>query len=105
MSPGLVFIRSYRRLQLRRALHWGTQSEEASNFSELRRQINSSYLEREPSDYNFVVERRSDKDKNEMQRRQKIGLANKGRVPWNKGKKHTAGTFLSHCGVLSFVEI
>lgn len=30
----------------------------------------------------------------ESQRRRKIGLANKGRVPWNKGRKHSAGIFL-----------
>ncbi|GKV02077.1 hypothetical protein SLEP1_g14559 [Rubroshorea leprosula] len=30
----------------------------------------------------------------EIQRRRKIGLANKGKVPWNKGKKHTAETCL-----------
>ncbi|XP_071691909.1 uncharacterized protein [Rutidosis leptorrhynchoides] len=97
LSHGLVFVRSYRGLQLCRAFHWGTHSDEESNLLELRRQINSSYLDSEPfvdevNLNNFVVERRSDKDKNEMQRRQKIGLANKGRIPWNKGKKHTAET-------------
>lgn len=28
----------------------------------------------------------------EMQRRRKIGLANKGKVPWNKGRKHSEET-------------
>lgn len=27
----------------------------------------------------------------EKERRIKIGLANKGRVPWNKGRKHSKG--------------
>ncbi|KAI3803518.1 hypothetical protein L1987_31673 [Smallanthus sonchifolius] len=91
VSPGLQFARSFRGLQLPRAFNWSPHSEEASNFSELRSQLNSNYLERFHLD-NFVVEKRSDKDKNEIERRQKIGLANKGRVPWNKGKKHTAET-------------
>ncbi|KAI3712102.1 hypothetical protein L1987_70651 [Smallanthus sonchifolius] len=97
VSPGLVFVRPFRGLQLHRAFHRDPHSEEASNFSELRDQLKSNYLEREPSDKetglnNFVIEKRSDKDKNEIERRQKIGLANKGRVPWNKGKKHTPET-------------
>lgn len=30
-------------------------------------------------------------DDPELLRRRRIGLANKGKVPWNKGKKHSAG--------------
>lgn len=30
-------------------------------------------------------------DYKEKERRRKIGLANKGNMPWNKGRKHTAG--------------
>lgn len=33
----------------------------------------------------------SAKSDNENERRRKIGLANKGNVPWNKGRKHSAG--------------
>ncbi|XXG85071.1 hypothetical protein AAC387_Pa11g0233 [Persea americana] len=32
------------------------------------------------------------KDHKEMRRRRKIGLANKGKTPWNKGRKHSAET-------------
>ncbi|XP_062011548.1 uncharacterized protein LOC133728152 isoform X1 [Rosa rugosa] len=34
----------------------------------------------------------SNKDYKERERRKKIGLANKGKVPWNKGRKHSAET-------------
>lgn len=37
----------------------------------------------------------NDEDYKEEQRRRKIGLANKGRVPWNKGRKHSAGNLFS----------
>nr|XP_043624423.1 uncharacterized protein LOC122595995 [Erigeron canadensis] len=92
VSPGLVFVRPFSRMKLCRAFYWGTHSEETSSLSELRHQFNSSYLESEQSNNEAHFEKRSDRDKNEMQRRQKIGLSNKGRVPWNKGKKHTAET-------------
>ncbi|KAK4849761.1 hypothetical protein QYF36_000605 [Acer negundo] len=38
------------------------------------------------------LEYRGEKYQKEMERRRKIGSANKGRVPWNKGIKHTAET-------------
>lgn len=96
LSPNLVYVSSSREGQLRRLFHCNTHSNKASNFLESRNQFNSSYLERESTaketdSDNFFIEQRSDKDKNEMERRMKIGLANRGRVPWNKGKKHTAG--------------
>lgn len=31
-------------------------------------------------------------DDPELVRRRKIGMANKGKVPWNKGRKHSAGS-------------
>lgn len=43
------------------------------------------------------------KNDKELERRRKIGVGNKGRVPWNKGRKHSAGdyhrdfVFLSKC--------
>ncbi|PSS05855.1 hypothetical protein CEY00_Acc19125 [Actinidia chinensis var. chinensis] len=33
-----------------------------------------------------------DEDQKEIRRRRKIGLANRGKVPWNKGKKHSKET-------------
>ncbi|KAL8242625.1 hypothetical protein R6Q59_012927 [Mikania micrantha] len=94
VSPGLICVRSFRWLQLCRAFHWDPR---APNFVELRNQLNLDYLESETSDKEIhlnrrIYEKRPDRDKNEIERRRKIGLANKGRVPWNKGKKHTLET-------------
>ncbi|KAK8507413.1 hypothetical protein V6N12_072675 [Hibiscus sabdariffa] len=42
----------------------------------------------------------------EEQRRRKIGLANKGRVPWNKGRKHSAGNnALNHIRLKKFWDV
>lgn len=43
--------------------------------------------------YNDPLEIVDRKILKERIRRTKIGLANKGRVPWNKGRKHTAGNY------------
>lgn len=39
----------------------------------------------------FLEAKLSDMKTKEEERRRKIGLANKGKVPWNKGIKHTQG--------------
>ena len=35
-----------------------------------------------------------DEDLKERLRRERIGMANRGRVPWNKGKRHTPGNVI-----------
>ncbi|XWS10077.1 hypothetical protein CRYUN_Cryun39dG0044800 [Craigia yunnanensis] len=61
-----------------------TKSIETQNLNE-EVQVYSCYSSQEYS---------NDEDHKEEQRRRKIGLANKGRVPWNKGRKHSAETRL-----------
>lgn len=39
-----------------------------------------------------VAKNSNSENEKEMQRRRKIGLANKGKVPWNKGRKHSEET-------------
>ena len=51
-------------------------------------------VEQDSFDYLNNVDSLKSLDKERM-RRMRIGLANKGRVPWNKGRKHTAGTLHS----------
>ncbi|XP_038897968.1 uncharacterized protein LOC120085828 [Benincasa hispida] len=65
-----------------------------SNFAECyKSKCSSGPIEK------LVVSNKNDSPENletendkELQRRKKIGLANKGRVPWNKGKKHNLET-------------
>ncbi|OMO92418.1 hypothetical protein COLO4_17596 [Corchorus olitorius] len=60
------------------------KSMQVQNLSEKAHEVHPHYSSQEYS---------NDESKEE-QRRRKIGLANKGRVPWNKGKKHSAETRL-----------
>lgn len=55
--------------------------------------IEMQNLDQEAQEYRYysTQEYSNDKDYKEEERRRKIGLANKGRVPWNKGRKHSAG--------------
>lgn len=39
----------------------------------------------------------------EEERRRKIGLANRGKVPWNKGRKHTEGSRLESFNLFRFL--
>jgi hypothetical protein len=51
----------------------------------------------------IVVESLDEEVVKERMRRMRIGLANKGKVPWNKGRKHTAGTNTTlHSLILQF---
>lgn len=58
--------------------------------------IEMQNLDQEAQEYRYysTQEYSNDKDYKEEERRRKIGLANKGRVPWNKGRKHSAETRL-----------
>ncbi|KAK8591510.1 hypothetical protein V6N13_031552 [Hibiscus sabdariffa] len=58
------------------------------------KQIRSSSEEAQVYGCYSSQEYSNDEDNKEEQRRRKIGLANKGRVPWNKGRKHSAETRL-----------
>ncbi|KAK9085627.1 hypothetical protein Sjap_026038 [Stephania japonica] len=56
------------------------------------------YLQDQVPDKEFKIDnsagysKRLDIDDKEIERRNKIGLANKGKVPWNKGLKHSSET-------------
>ncbi|KAJ7948728.1 Nuclease associated modular domain [Quillaja saponaria] len=68
----------------------GKSCQSKVGINSYEKQIFNKENEVEVVGYNDSPETVSDKNHKEMQRRKKIGLANKGRVPWNKGRKHSA---------------
>uniref|UniRef100_A0A2N9EXT4 Nuclease associated modular domain-containing protein n=1 Tax=Fagus sylvatica TaxID=28930 RepID=A0A2N9EXT4_FAGSY len=91
MSPSLTFVSSFPRVHAFGALQISVDVGDASDSGECHQSKVSE--NRTLNGENRVVSSDSEdtiEDHKERQRRRKIGLANKGRVPWNKGKKHTA---------------
>ncbi|XVF78754.1 hypothetical protein PTKIN_Ptkin14bG0161200 [Pterospermum kingtungense] len=95
-------IRSSFCLQPVRALQSSMDAGETSMFCETCwskdsiKSIDKQNLNDEAQVYGYYSsqEYSNDIDYKEEERRRKIGLANKGRVPWNKGGKHSAETRL-----------
>ncbi|KAL2496464.1 hypothetical protein Fot_40221 [Forsythia ovata] len=83
-----------------KAMHAGTYPEETPQVEESRKEqvISNLPMEQVLSEEIRVdnkgnsVEISGCEDEKEIQRRRKIGLANKGKVPWNKGRKHSEET-------------
>ncbi|CAK9134111.1 unnamed protein product [Ilex paraguariensis] len=100
ISPSFGFFSSFTGLHSRRGLHTSVTTgkkfhvlgccEQELSFilSEEKTSNEETQLDSIPNtkeSFNF-------EDHKESQRRRKIGLANKGKVPWNKGKRHSAET-------------
>lgn len=69
-------------------------TDETSDFRQCESIVNMEQIlshDVQAIDTNDSSKSSSFEDYKERQRRKKIGLANKGRIPWNKGKKHSEG--------------
>lgn len=83
ISKSLASLNSMRRLELKSV---GS----LYNVYEIHsKEVNASLFEVKAMDKDTEAD--SDRKVKEEERRRKIGLANKGKVPWNKGRKHTEG--------------
>ncbi|KAF3442431.1 hypothetical protein FNV43_RR16347 [Rhamnella rubrinervis] len=98
-SPPFTFAGSVPRLHFLGASHFITDVGAISDIVKCRQSIvnvdssEKKILSKEVQEVNIneSPENLSKEDK-ERQRREKIGLANKGKVPWNKGRKHSEET-------------
>ncbi|KAL9443865.1 hypothetical protein AB3S75_017110 [Citrus x aurantiifolia] len=99
VSPSSMYLNSSK-LQHIGALHMRVDIGNISNFCHFHESklcIGSSEMptcneEARVDVFSEYIDGFWDMDQTEKERRRKIGLANKGRVPWNKGRKHSAET-------------
>jgi hypothetical protein len=106
MSPSLTFVSSFPRVHAFGALQISVDVGDASDSGECHQSKVSE--NRTLNGENRVIRSDSEdtiEDHKERQRRRKIGLANKGRVPWNKGKKHTAGNYFQNVNFIIIFDL
>lgn len=75
----------------RRDVSHGVDSHLMEIFPNLLKEI-SSIEDTEVDECSNLTNSSDSKNDKELERRRKIGLGNKGKVPWNKGRKHSAET-------------
>jgi hypothetical protein len=92
MSSSFSLVSSFPRVHPFAALQISLDVGDAFDSSEcLRPKVSENHILNEEHIVGYSDSEETIEDHKERQRRRKIGLANKGRVPWNKGKKHSAG--------------
>ncbi|KAK3030280.1 hypothetical protein RJ639_039863, partial [Escallonia herrerae] len=100
MMPLLSFVNSLKRLHSCGELHANVATGEVYNVADCFEHVpgadsseeKTSTKEVDLGSFSNYMVSFSCEDHKENQRRRKIGLANKGKVPWNKGIKHSAET-------------
>ncbi|KAF5478576.1 hypothetical protein F2P56_005124 [Juglans regia] len=93
MSSSLAFNRSFPRYNPFATLQINVGVGDAFNSSKCHQsKVSENLILGEDKVIGYIDSVEGIEDDKERQRRRKIGLANMGRVPWNKGKKHSAET-------------
>lgn len=95
-SPSVVLVSSFPRLHCLGAAHSSADMAENCDIMDICHSLldinthEKQSLSKEVPSVNDSSDSLS-KEEKERQRRKKIGQANKGRIPWNKGRKHSSG--------------
>ncbi|TQD73133.1 hypothetical protein C1H46_041336 [Malus baccata] len=88
-SPSVILVSSFPRLHCLGAAHSSADMAENCDIMDICHSLLDINAHESPS----VNDNDSlSKEEKERQRRKKIGQANKGRIPWNKGRKHSSET-------------